>query len=377
MTTHPPPPDSTTPAGASNHHEWNPSWPPSQTTPLPPVTVVTAIRDEPDYMRLAFSAHQPHHGHITVHPTPLAGTGPSLAHDLIRALGKHLPLTDDRSLPVWATNADRSWRIATAWTLALTITDLTVCRAHRLSTGQWEQLLALSARTGIRLTLLCNGPIPPKTRTLLNTLEHQLLDTQKSAAAHWSPLARPRQPDRYPWWRHRAPFPPRQDELHFRTPPQPSNPKTSTPTPPLPPPPPGLTPPLPLPGPDQDYLHPHTIQIADRIHTRVAHPVHAACVAWTALTGHTSRQLTTTQTPASSALPPQPPWAAVLTDAARHLAALRGHPDAPNPLAVPHWEHHDIDQALHACRLLPTPPARRPRTPRTKTTHRPHSGPTP
>ncbi len=110
-------------------------------------------------MRLAFAAHQPRYGRITVHPTPLAGTGAYLAHDLIRALGKHLPVPDDNhDLPTWAGNSDRSWRITAAWILTLGITHLTICRAHRISAGQWEQLLALSTRTGLRLTLLCNGP---------------------------------------------------------------------------------------------------------------------------------------------------------------------------------------------------------------------------
>ncbi|WP_432590481.1 hypothetical protein ABVG11_37660 [Streptomyces sp. HD1123-B1] len=358
MTPHPP--SSASPDGSRHDSEWNPTWPPRQNTTLPTSTIIVTTRDEQDYMSLAFAAHQPRHGRITVHPTPLAGNGPYLAHDLIRALGKHLPLPDDgHGLPAWATNTDRSWRITAAWILTLGIRHLTVCRAHRLSTRQWEQLLALSARTGIRLTLLCNGPIPLTTLSLLETIEHRLLDSRRAAAAHWSPPPRPRQLADYPWWQHRAPFPPRDDELQFRMPPQPQEPATVAFTPSSLPP--GPIPPLPLPGPHQDHLHPHIAQIADRIHTRVAHPVHAACVAVAALTGYNSQQIKALHTQVSNGLPALPAWTTLLMGAARRLAALRGHPDAPNPLSIPPWEHADVEQALRACRLLPTPPTRRSR----------------
>lgn len=350
------------PRGSQTDSEWNPTWPPPAHSTLPPVTVITAPRDEQPYMRLAFTHHQPRHGHITAHPTPLVAAGPYLAHDVIRALGKHLPITnDDQGLPAWATNSDRSWRITAAWIITLGISHLTICRAHRLTTAHWEQLLALSARTGTRLTLLCNGPTPPKTGSLLDTIEHQLLDTQHDAAAHWRTQARRQQPPGYPWWQHRAPFPPRADEPHFRMPPQPSKPLTFTFTPSTLPP--GTIPPLPVPGPHQDPLHPHTAEVADRIHTRIAHPVHAACAALAALTGYNSRQIKALHTQESHGLPPLPAWTTVLMDAARQLTALRGHPDAPNPLSVPRWEHADIDHALHTCRLLPTPPTHRSRPP--------------
>ncbi|NEB04244.1 hypothetical protein [Streptomyces sp. SID13726] len=366
MTTHSPPPDTSEPAGSRHDSEWSPTWPPRRNATPSRLTVVVTVQDEQDYMHLAFSAHQPRHGRITVHPTPLAGNGPYLAHDIVRALGKHLPLPDDdHGLPAWATHSDHSWRITAAWILTLGISHLTVCRAHRLSTGQWEQLLALSTRTGLHLTLLCNGPIPPKTLGLLETTEHQLLNNRPAAAAHWHPPTRLREPAGYPWWQHRAPFPPPDDELQFRMPPQPLKPVTLVFTPSSLPP--GPIPPLPLPGPHQDPLHPHALQIAHRIHTRVAHPVHAACVAVAALTGYSSQQIKALHTHVSNGLPTLPAWTTLLMDAARHLAALRGHPDAPNPLSVPGWEHAEIGQSLLACRLLPTPPSRRSRTPGVRT----------
>ncbi|MFC9337417.1 hypothetical protein ACFT0G_03125 [Streptomyces sp. NPDC057020] len=357
-------PGLTQPNTARNRSEWSPTWPPGQSHTLPPVTVISTPRDEQDFMRLAFQAHQPHTGRITVHPTPLAGSGPYLAHDLIRALGKHLPLpAADQDLPTWASHTDPSWRIAAAWITTLGINRLTVCRAHRLTSSHWGQLLALAARTGIRLTLLCNGPTPPKTLSLLDTIEHKTIDTQRDAAAHWRPPKPRRQPAGYPWWQHRAPFPPQADELQFLMPPQPSQPATVyfQPTS-LPP---ATTPPLPAPGPHQDPFHPHHTAIADRIHTRIAHPVHASCAALATLTGYNSRQIKALHTHAGSGPPPLPAWTRILIDAACQLAALRGHPDAPNPLSVPSWEHEEIDQALHACGLLPTLPNRRHRPPLT------------
>ncbi|MFJ3644454.1 ATP-binding protein [Streptomyces murinus] len=110
-----PPPSPPRPEGPHHDSEWSPTWPPRRDLTLSPITIVVTQRDEQDYMRLAFAAHQPRHGRLTVHPTPLARNGPYLAHDLIRALGKHLPLPDDdHDLPGWATHTDRSWRITAA-----------------------------------------------------------------------------------------------------------------------------------------------------------------------------------------------------------------------------------------------------------------------
>ncbi|MER7140980.1 hypothetical protein ABT358_31145 [Streptomyces sp. NPDC000341] len=308
-------------------------------------------------MRLAFAAHTPPHGRITVHPTPLAGTGAYLAHDLIRALGKHLPVPDEaHPLPAWTNNSDRSWRIAASWFIALGITHTTVCRSHRLSKPQWEHLLALSALTGTRLTLLCHGPLPRPTAALLDTIPHRVLDTTPAATTHWSPPSGPPESDNHPWWQHTTAFPPRNTELWFRLPPQPREPFTTKFIPSAEPT--GTTPPLPVPGPHQDPCHPHTAQIAARIHTRVAHPVHAACVALRALTGYNSQQIKSLHERSGNGLAEMPAWAQPLLNAARHLTHLQGHPDAPNVLSTPSWEHPEIEQALRACRLLTTPPDR-------------------
>jgi hypothetical protein len=287
----------------------------------------------------------------------VAGNGTYLAHDLIRAFGKHLPVPDgDHDQPAWTNHSERSWRIAAAWTLTLGITHLTVCRAHRISTSQWERLLALSARTGVHLTMLCNGPIPPEAARLLATITHQHLDNVPAAAAHWQLPPGLQQLTGYRWWQQSADFPPPEGELWFRMPPPPRLPATGRSATP-PPAPAGPVPLLPQPGAHQDHPHPHITKIAGRIHSRIGHPVHAACVAIRALTGYSNEQIKDLY-PGES-LPPLPAWADLLMDAARRLAELRGHPDTPNPLFTPHWEHPEIDQALHACHLLPSPPARR------------------
>ncbi|MEU0860814.1 ATP-binding protein [Streptomyces griseofuscus] len=89
-------------------------------TVLEPVTVVVAPDDDPQFMRMAFAAHQPRFRHITVHPTPLAGEAIHLAHDLIRSLGKHLPLPDQYSGRSRFANTTDSWHIAAAWSLIIT-----------------------------------------------------------------------------------------------------------------------------------------------------------------------------------------------------------------------------------------------------------------
>ncbi|WP_052457504.1 hypothetical protein [Streptomyces sp. AcH 505] len=314
-------------------------------------------------MQMAFAAHQPRYGHITVHPTPL-GTGSYLAHDLIRALGKHLPIPSaNHDQPMWINHTDRSWRIAAAWILTLGITHLTLCRAHRISAPQWEYLLALSARTGTHLTLLCNAPIPHATARLQATITHQYIDDDlPAAAAHWRLPPSPEEFTGYRWWQQTASYPPLESERWFRMPTEPALPRTGerfAPLPDLP----GHILRLPAPGAHQDYPHPHIAQVASRIHSRIAHPVHAACVALRALTGYSNTQITNLRTQPGDALPSLPAWASILMDATRHLAELRGHPDAPNPLATPTWEHPDIDQALQACRLLPSPPIRGRRSP--------------
>jgi len=360
-----PSPDPTPQTARRSTVRWAPAWPPwpehGATLPAS-VTLVTAPRDDPHHLQEAFAAHRPHHGHITVHPTPGARNAAYLAHDIIRALGKHLPVPDAAlDQPTWMGHTDRSWRIAAAWSLTLGVTHLIVCRAHTVSIRQWEFLLAFSAHTRLHLTLLAGRPVPTDVNRLLATIDHQRLDALPAAAdpAPHPPGGATTHPHRWP--QPAVAFPPPESEIWFRMPPQPS--MRHTYTAPLPPgEPDGPTPPLPPPGARQDHTHPHIGQIAARIHSRIAHPTHAACVALRALTGYDNRQINNLHTWPSNGLPPLPAWTAPLMDAARRLAALRGHPDTPNPLSTPDWEHPEIEHALRSCRLLPTPPATGSRT---------------
>ncbi|SCF59734.1 hypothetical protein [Streptomyces sp. Cmuel-A718b] len=195
-----------------------------------------------------------------------------------------------------------------------------------------------------------------------------MLDTTRAATTHWNPPSGPPESDNHPWWQHTTAFPPRDTELWFRLPPQPREPLTLTFIPSSEPT--STTPPLPVPGPHQDPCHPHTAQIAARIHTRIAHPVHAACVALRALTGYSSQQIKSLHERSGNGLAEMPAWAQPLLNAARHLTHLQGHPDAPNVLSTPSWEHPEIEQALRACRLLTTPPDRHRTAPVTTGTRR-------
>ncbi len=354
-------------------HPWSPLWRPDQDPVPAAVTLVCTPRDDRQYMSLAFAAHQPRHGRITVHPTPVAANGFYLAHDLLRAYGKHLPVPggDGNLQPTWTTNTDDSWRFTTAWTMALGIAHLTVCRAHTLTTAQWYHLLALSACTGAHLTMLCNGPLPHGTQHLLTTVAHRCIQDPPGARAHWHHQPGPEPgPGRYPWWTATAAFPPLHGEVWLRLPPQPASPRT-TGTPPAPTAPTAPEPAagaptarLPVPTACQGHDHPHIALAAGRIHTRIAHPAHAATAALRVLNGYTNDQVSHLHSRSHRYDPtPEPPrWAAPLIDAALHLAELRGHRDTLNPVATPGWEHPEIDQALRACRLLPSPPARKPRT---------------
>ena len=368
-----------TPASALPEHSatprrpWTPFPAPDTSDPtLPPVTVVLDRHDEQAFMTSAFAAHRPSHGRITVHPTPAAAAPAYLAHDLLRALGKHLPTPHWTTEAPWASHTDKSWRVAAAWIHALKVTHLLVCRAHRITARNWEHLLALRERARLHLTLLCNGPLPPAPTRLLAGINHQRLDTLTAARQHWHPSHPPQPATGYPWWKATAAFPPKPDEPWFRLPPQPRHPRPggltrstrAQPTDPIP----SAVLPVPI-EPRQHDTHPSIVEVAARIHTRIAHPVHAASVAVRVLTGRTPRQighlhgseLKPSGTDSKSRGPRLhlPTWTTPLMDAALALADLRGDTDVPNPLRIPIWEENEIEDATAACRLIPSPPARR------------------
>ncbi|MET9347586.1 hypothetical protein [Streptomyces termitum] len=236
-------PDTTrTSAPPHETSRWKPHWSPEQTNPgLPPITVINDPDDLAPFTTSALAARHPARGRITIHPTPLATAPAYLAHDLIRALGKHLPTPSPGAEPPWwTTNADESWRIATAWTQALHIHHYVLTRAHRIPSRHYEHLMALREHTAIHLTLIVSGPTPPALHDILTTVQHHHIDTIDAARAHLTSNEHPAAATPHPWW-NAAPFPPSPDEHWYQLPPRPSRPRSlrddhSRPRPPLPPP---------------------------------------------------------------------------------------------------------------------------------------------
>ncbi|AKA08295.1 hypothetical protein SAZ_42405 [Streptomyces noursei ZPM] len=172
------------------------------------------------------------------------------------------------------------------------------------------------------------------------------------------------------------PFPGADDEAWYPLPPPPriprGEPEEATPS--------FRGPPTRLPShdnppPDTTLDSAHHDVIAQRIHTRIAHPLYAAAVAIRALTGYGTDQLPhlLLPTPAEprADLPAQlPQWAALLQHAARLYTDLQGYirPDLPahlsganRPLRLTSWERNDVAHATETCRLIAAPtPATRP-----------------
>ncbi|MER7568273.1 hypothetical protein ABTZ93_35740 [Streptomyces sp. NPDC097941] len=361
--------------------KWTPQWSPEGTDPaLPPITLITDPQDQPAHTTTALAAHQPALGRIAVHPTPLATAPAYLAHDLIRAVGKHLP-PPDTDPPWWTSNADESWRIAVAWTGALGINHYVVCRAHRITSRHLEHLMALRERTRIRLTLIASGPPPAALTDILNAVAHRQLDTLEAAHHHLNtdPDATPPPADRYPWWQS-APFPGPDDEPWYQMPPRPRHPAgqpgdTTAPTRRAP----TRRPSQDSPPPTTALTHADHDVVARRIHTRIAHPIHAAAVAVRALMGYGIDQLPqitvpTTHRPRADLPADLPGWARLLQDAARLHTDLQRFPSPDLPahlsgddraLRLPAWEMNEVAQATATCRLLAAP-ARRPNPPTRK-----------
>lgn len=140
-----------------------------------PVTVITDKDDHPAWTTAAHAAHDPARGRLTIDPSPANGAAAALAHDLLYALGKRLPADGD-TYGTWADSQHHAWDAVAAWILAHHIGHLIVCRTDRLTHARQKQLLALRERSGIRLTLLWHRPASPALTTLLDGLEHQVID---------------------------------------------------------------------------------------------------------------------------------------------------------------------------------------------------------
>ncbi|MEU0650398.1 hypothetical protein [Streptomyces umbrinus] len=109
--------------------------------------------DDAAHTRAALTMHHPAAGRATIHPTPGTDSTLTLAHNVLDALGKTTPVPGYR-----ATDPAPAWTLAAAWILALPVSRLTVLRAHLLSARALDDLLALRARTGVRLYLVCHQP---------------------------------------------------------------------------------------------------------------------------------------------------------------------------------------------------------------------------
>ncbi|MFF9214011.1 MULTISPECIES: hypothetical protein [unclassified Streptomyces] len=362
--------------------KWTPSWSPDHTdSSLPPLTVINDPHDQSVYTTTALASHHPATGRVAVHPTPLATAPAYLAHDLIRALGKHLP-PPDREAPWWTLNAESSWRVTLAWTQALHVDHYVICRAHRITERHLEHLMALRERTRSRLTLVVSGPPPAALTSTLDAVRHHEIDTLDAARQHLNTGPQPRSHAcHYPWW-HQGLFPAPDSEPWYALPARPRRPArrpaAANPTsrgtdrqlPSLS----TAPPPIALPAlTDLAVPSPHHEAVAQRIHTRIAHPVHAAAVAIRALTGYGIDQLAhltrpTPQRPHASLPADLPSWAELLLEAAHIHTELDSYTrpelpahltDANKPFRLATWEEEEVAHATETCRLLATTPARK------------------
>lgn len=325
---------------------WKPTWSPGHTSPgLLPLTVVHDRHDDYAFMAAALAAHTPAAGRITVHPTPVASAPASLAHDLLRSMGRHLPPAGSEDGTYWSGNTETAWRVVAAWMLALCIDHVIVTRTHRISSRHFEYLFALRELTGLRLTLLCHGSLPPALATALAALPHEAVHTLAAVRRAVSAPAPPPPAGRFAWWEAGGQSLPRPGEPCFLLPAR--RPfgrgvieaaarrlgRTVLPLPAG-----GRFPP----EPDEP-----TVLLAHRLHARIAHPVHAAALAVRVFAAQTDfpartgrgRELRT------------PSWAVDLLEAARHFGQLEGRADNTFLPHLRSWDHAAVTEAAHACGL--------------------------
>ncbi|MGW8850070.1 hypothetical protein ACWGNE_20105 [Streptomyces xiamenensis] len=324
---------------------WKPTWSPGHTRPgLPPLTVVHDPRDDHAFMAAALAAHTPATGHITVHPTPVASAPASLAHDLLRSMGKHLPVTGSEDEAYWVGNTGTAWRAVAAWMLALCIGHVVVTRAHRISSRHFEYLFALRELTKIRLTLLCHGSVPPALAAVLAVLPHEAVHTPAAARRAVGAPAPPPPGGRFAWWDADDQSLPHPGEPCFLLPARraPGRGELEAVARRL-----GRTVhPLPAAGcfpPEPDEA---TALLAHRLHARIAHPVHAAALAVRVFAGQTDLPARTGRGREIRT----PSWAVDLIEAARHFGRVEGRTDSTS-LPLRSWDHAAVTEAAHACGL--------------------------
>ncbi|MFJ1935376.1 hypothetical protein ACIOGZ_22330 [Kitasatospora sp. NPDC088160] len=338
-------------APAATTGQWRPTWSPRPGNPdLPALTVVHDAHDDHAFMSAALTAHTPALGRITVHPTSVATAPASLAHDLLRSLNKHL-LPGSEEADHWAGRTATAWRVVVAWTTALHIGHVIVTRAHRISPRHFEHLFGLLELTGIHLTLLCHGPLPPALASALTVLPYHGVHTLDGARPAVSTRLPPPPTDRYAWWEAATHIPPHADEPGLIQPTHspPDHGRLDAASRRL-----GRTPlALPVGGrlpPEPDHA---TVLLTHRLHTRIAHPLHAAALAQRIATGRSDAplQLSVVRAEGGGDLP-VPPWAADLISAACRFAELDGRPPGRQSMQLAPWDRRAVDEAAHICGLL-------------------------
>ncbi|WFB11393.1 hypothetical protein LRS74_33470 [Streptomyces sp. LX-29] len=339
-------PETTIGAPEATTGSWKPTWSPGHTSPgLPPLTVVHDPSDDYAFMAAALAAHTPERGRITVHPTPVASAPASLAHDLLRSMGKHLPPAGSEDGAYWSGNTETAWRAVAAWILGLRIGHVVVTRAHRISSRHFEYLFALAELTKMRLTLLCHGALPPALAAALAVLPHEEVHTLAAARRAVAAPAPLPPADRFAWWETDGQFPPDEGEPCFLLPTR----RT-----------PGRgvieaaahrlgRPVLPLPAAGRFPPEPDepTALLAHRLHARIAHPVHAAALAVRVFAAHTDLPARTGRGREMRT----PSWAVDLIEAACHFGQMEGRADNSFLPHLRSWDHAAVTEAAHACGL--------------------------
>ncbi|MEV6735316.1 hypothetical protein [Streptomyces sp. NPDC051364] len=149
------------------------------------MTVIVDPGDDLVHTRAALAAHDPLAGRITVHPTPGTDSTLALAHDVLAALGKPVPVAGYRGH-----DTGPAWALAAAWILATGTTHLLLLRAHFLTQPRLDALLLLRRRTGLRLTLVVHtSRLPAGVDRILSGVRHHFADATALLPAADSPSA--------------------------------------------------------------------------------------------------------------------------------------------------------------------------------------------
>ncbi|MFF7251552.1 hypothetical protein ACFZBU_47780 [Embleya sp. NPDC008237] len=252
--------------------------------------------DDPVYTATALGAHDGAAGRITVHPTPAAGGVAALAQDVLCALGKTLP-PSGQGRGAWADALRPAWNAACAWVIASGVRHVIVLRGHHLTPARLRQLLDLRVRTGVRVTVVWHAPPGPAMGAFVRGVEHRIVEDLDQARTALAWPAKNNGASGPGWFAGGRSGPDRNgdEERAWITPARPA---------------PGVVVPraartactgaggtVSAPGAGRDGTgernaenrqtgwDPSIGQLAGRLHTRLAHPTHAAALAAAVVTG--------------------------------------------------------------------------------------------